>query len=310
MRSRIESALAFIGSDDRETWLMCAMGVKSELGDDGFDLWDDWSQSSKSYNAAAARAVWKSCRGSGVSIGSVFHEAKANGWRDDNKHERPTRAQIEAREVAQAERNSEAAKALAVSHQNAAKKAAWILHQAKNEKHAYYHSKGWIDAVGPVWWPDELNNLLCVPMRVGSNLVGVQLIDREGSKRFLTGQRTSGAEYVISNDGPGASDWWVEGYASGLSLRECLKALRLRYRIHVCFSAHNLMTMARTAERGCVVADHDASGAGEKAALGAGLPYFMPPEVGQDINDLHKLLGTFKTSQILRKWLVGVKKPV
>lgn len=308
--ARIESALNFIGADDRATWLMCAMGIKAELNDDGFNLWDNWSQQSKSYNAAAARSVWKSCKGVGVSIGSVFHEAKANGWRDDSKYERPTDAQIAARNEALAERNSESARAAAISHQNASKKAAWILNQAKNEKHAYYHAKGWIDATGPVWWPDDKNNLLCVPMRVGSQLVGVQLIDREGQKKFLTGQRTKGAEYQITNDGPGAVDWWVEGYASGLSLRECLKALRLRYKIHICFSAHNMMAMSQAAGRGYVVADHDASGAGEKAAVGAGLPFYMPPEVGQDINDLHKSLGTFKTSQIFRQWLAGVKKTV
>ena len=308
MINRIEAALNFIGADDRDTWLRCAMGIKAELGEDGFAIWDRWSQQSDAYKASAAKAVWKSCRGVGVSIGSVFHEAKANGWRDDDKYQKPTAAQIEARCIAQAERNTEAAKALALSQQNAAKKAAWILHQAKTEKHAYLHSKGWMDAVGPVWWPDEANNLLCIPMRVGAHLVGVQLIDREGVKKFLTGQRTSGAEHVISNDGPGAQDWFVEGYASGLSLRECLKALRLRYRIRICFSAHNLMTMAKASGRSFVVADHDASGAGEKAAIGAGLPYYMPPELGQDINDLHKLHGTFKTSQILRKWLADVKK--
>lgn len=308
MSQRIQSALGFISPNERETWLICAMGVKSELGDDGFDLWDVWSQSSDSYDAAAARSVWRSCRGTGVSIGSVFYEAKANGWRDDDKHERPTRLQIEAIKQAQDERNSEAAKALAISHENASKKAAWILHNAKTEKHAYLHSKGWLDATGSVWWPDEKNNLLCVPMRVGQNLVGVQLIDRQGSKKFLTGQRTSGAEHVISNKGPGEADWWVEGYASGLSLRECLKALRLRYCIHICFSAHNLMSLAKMHGHGFVVADNDESGAGQRAAEGTGLPFFMPPEVGQDINDMQKSLGTFKVSQILRKWLAQAKK--
>jgi len=306
MRQRIESALDYIGADDRETWLMCAMGIKAELGDEGFDLWNNWSQQSKSYSASAARSVWKSCRGHGVSIGSVFHEAKSNGWKDDSKFVKPTPEQIRARNEAQALRNTEAARETEKAQQAAAKKAAWILHQCKNEKHAYLHSKGFIEGVGPVWWPVETNNLLCIPMRVGSNLVGVQMIDREGNKKFLSGQRTSGAEYLIDNGGIGSKDWFVEGYASGLSLRECLKALRLRYRIHVCFSAHNLQSMARLLGHGLVIADHDTSKAGERAAVASGLPFYMPPIEGQDINDMHKAMGTFKTSQILRGWMTGL----
>jgi putative DNA primase/helicase len=158
---------------------------------------------------------------------------------------------------------------------------------------------------GAVWWPNERQNLLCIPMRVGSTLVGVQLINREGKKRYLTGQRTSGAEYLIANNGHGAEDFWVEGYATGLSLRDCLHALKMRYRIHITFSAGNLEKMARAAGAGYVIADRDDSGTGERVALASGLPYFLP-DVG-DLNDLHKTEGTFRASQILRKWLISQK---
>ena len=76
MNARIASALAFIPADHRETWVAMAMAVKSEIGDAGFELWNEWSQTASNYNAQAARSVWRSCRGSGVTVGTLFHEAK------------------------------------------------------------------------------------------------------------------------------------------------------------------------------------------------------------------------------------------
>ena len=304
MMARIESALAFIQATDRGVWLNMAMAVKSELGEAGFALWDDWSQGADNYNAHAARAVCKSCKGTGVTVGTLFHEAKQNGWRDDDKHAKPSYAQQEAIRQAAAERLTQEGMAREQAQQAAAKKAGWIMHQTKMEPHAYLDSKGWKDVPGAVWWPNEEQNLLCIPMRVGDNIVGVQLIDRNGTKRYLSGQRTSGAEYLISNNGRGAMDWYVEGYATGLSLRECLHALRMRYRIHITFSAGNLVKVAAMNAGGYVVADNDESGTGERVAIQTGLPYFMP--AAGDFNDLHRSAGTFQASQLLRKWLSGV----
>ena len=299
MNARLQSALAFISADDRQTWIETGMALKSELGEDGFELWNGWSQQSKSYQPAAALSSWRSFRGAGISIGSLIHNARSAGWKDDDNHQKPSATQIQARQQAANERASQQGQERAREQQQAAKKAAWIMHQCVTEKHAYLHSKGFIEAVGQVWWPDPKQNLLCIPLRVGQALVGVQMIDREGGKKYLTGQQTSGAEYQISNNGRGAEDWWCEGFATGLSLRDCLSALRLRYRIHITFSAGNLKSMAT---HGYVVADRDESLTGEKAAQATSLPYLLPP-VG-DFNDWHRAEGTFKVSQALRKWIV------
>lgn len=305
---KIENALAFIPAEEREVWVRMAMAVKSELGDSGFDIWDSWSQTAYNYNARSAKSVWKSCKGAGgTTIATLFHEAAACGWRDNKAFSRPTQEAMEARRRATAERLT--AERIEIEHAQgeAARKAAWIMHQAKPEEHAYLQSKGWPELKGAVWWPNERQNLLCIPMRVGSTLVGVQLINREGKKRYLTGQRTSGAEYLISNNGHGAMDFWVEGYATGLSLRECLQALKLRYRIHVTFSAGNLEKMARAAGVGYVIADKDESGTGERVAIASGLPYWISDVQGEDLNDAHKRLGLFGCSQILRKWIISQK---
>lgn len=303
MTDRIRDALQYLDHDDREVWIMAGMAVKHELGEDGFEIWDTWSQRSDSYEAKAARASWRSFRGSGVTIGSLFHEAQSAGWKpaDDGTYNAPTEAQLQAQQQARAARQAAEDKQRAEEQARAARKAGWILHQCKHERHAYLHTKGWPEAVGSVWWPTPEQNLLCIPMRVGRELVGVQMIDRRGEKKYLKGQRTSGAEYCISNPGHGALDWWVEGYATGLSLRDCLHALRMRYRIHICFSAGNLKRMATV---GVVVADNDDTKTGETVARATGLPYFLPPP--GDLNDMHKAQGVFRTSQALRRWLATV----
>ena len=301
MNARIASALSHIPADDRETWVRAAMAIKSEVGDDGFDMWDQWSQTADNYNAAAARSVWRSCRGRGVTIGTLFHEAKGRGWRDDDKHHAATPEQIQARkrellarQTAEGIERERLAKA-------AASKAAWIMHNTKSEKHAYFDAHGMPDMEGLVWRPTDQENLLCIPMRVRQSLVGLQLIDRHGNKKFLSGQKTSGAEFLIDNKGV---DVWVEGYCTGLAVRACLSALKMRYRIHVTFSANNLKSMATS---GLVIADHDTSGVGEKAAIATGLPYWMSDVEGEDFCDFWQRLGTFKASQMLRKHLAAVK---
>lgn len=301
MNARIASALAFIPADHRETWVAMAMAVKSEMGDAGFDLWDQWSQTADNYNAQAARSVWRSCRGSGVTLGTLFHEAKCNGWVDNDRHEKPTAAQLQARKREQAERLTQEGMERERLAQAAARKAGWIMRQTKTEQHAYFGAHGMPDFEGLVWRPTEQDNLLCVPMRIGKELVGVQLIDRHGAKKFLSGQKTSGAEYLIDNKG---MDIWVEGYCTGLAVRACMAALKMRYRVHVTFSANNLKAMATS---GFVIADNDQSKVGEKVAIATGLPYWISDVEGEDFCDFWQRLGTFKASQALRKRLVEVK---
>lgn len=297
---RIESALSFIPAHDRDTWVTMGMAVKSELGDAGLQIWDEWSQTADNYNKASARAVWKSFKGSGVSIASLFHEAKYNGWRDDAAYVPPTREQLEEKARAAAERHTQEAKERARAAQAAARKAEWILDQSKPEKHAYLDSKGFKDMEGLVWRPNDETNLLCIPMFVNRDLVGLQMIDKNGAKKYLSDAITAKAEYCIGSSGLNAQDWWVEGYATGLSLRACLAALKLPYRIHVTFSAGNLKRMAHS---GYVIADNDESNTGAISAAATGLPYWLAPDVKTDLNDHHKKVGTFRASQDIGRWL-------
>ena len=54
--------LQFIPADDREDWIKVGMALKSEFGDDGFPLYDDWSRSSIKYNSKSCIMAWRSFR--------------------------------------------------------------------------------------------------------------------------------------------------------------------------------------------------------------------------------------------------------
>lgn len=297
--NRAESALQFISPVERSTWISMGMALQSEFGDAARETWTEWSRGADSFKELDARIVWRSFKGTGVSIGTLYHEARQNGWRDEG-FQKPTQQQIDAQKRAAQERASVDGQERIKAAHAAARKAEWILSQCKPEEHAYLQTKGFPALQGLVWRPEQETNLLCIPMYVNGSVAGLQMIDKHGVKKFLSGQITSQAEYRIDSGALNAIDWWVEGYASGLSLQACLSALKQRYRIHITFSAQNLKRMAHS---GYVIADHDASGTGEKAAQETNLPYWMPEITGNDINDVHQKNGTFRASQMLAKWL-------
>lgn len=183
--------------------------------------------------------------------------------------------------------------------QEAARKAAWILSQCQYASHDYLRKKGHPEEVGNIFVKDG-EKLLVIPMRVEKNLVGVQLIDEAGGKKFLYGQRTSGAEYVIDNRG---LNILTEGYATALSVRKIMKSLKMRYTVRVTFSAGNLLKIAKTLDRAFVVADNDISRTGEKTAIETGFPYWISDTPGEDFNDYHMRVGTFQATQALYKML-------
>lgn len=180
--------------------------------------------------------------------------------------------------------------------QAAASRAAWIMHQTRPDTHPYLERKGFPQETGAVWHRDG-HRTLVIPMRLGNRLVGCQLIAEDGTKKFLQGQMTKGASFVIDARG---LPIFCEGYATGLSIRAAMKASKVRYRIFVCFSASNLQSVAREVPGGIVVADNDANGVGETAARDSQKPYWMSETVGEDFNDYHLRVGVFHASQSLK----------
>lgn len=182
----------------------------------------------------------------------------------------------------------------------ASSKAGWIMHQTANSTHEYLAKKGFPDEEGNVWKTGE-DELLVIPMRISGKLVGCQLINTQGEKKFLYGQQTKGASFCIDAKG---TPIFCEGYATGLSIRSIMKANKLRYSIYICFSASNLKEVARHIPNGFVVADNDPNGIGESVAKETGKPYWISDTVGEDFNDYHLRVGLFKASQGLKQILL------
>ena len=217
--------------------------------------------------------------------------------------------------AALARRAQEAADQIRKDQEAAAKRAAWILHQCRPETHPYLAHKGFPDEVGNVWFDEKARaKKLCIPMRANGRLVGLQMIsDQEGyEKRFIYGQRTAEALYVIDNKGPKV---YAEGYATALSVRAALRALKVRYTLYVCFSAANLKKIATNHGTGIVVADYDKpsqqvpeqGGMGWKVAKEIGLPYWTSDRETEDFNDYARRAGLFRASQALKPFFTRTR---
>lgn len=283
----IHEAIRAIPSDDRETWVQVGMAVKSELGDEGFDLWDSWSRTSDRYKASSAKAVWRSIRPQGgITVRTLYKLARENGWQGIG-----TIAPIQPPSRREIKIDYELMK----RRRKAAQRAAAMLSDSHLDVHPYLASKGF-----PEQQINVLDGAALIPMRCGGELVGCQSIDADGNKKFLFGQKSSGAEFVFGN---GALHVLCEGYATALSAQAVLRNLKVPYSIHVTFSAGNMKRIARGLPGGVVLADNDASQTGERVALEIGWPYFMSDVVGEDFNDFHQRVGTFAAAMKLRPLL-------
>jgi putative DNA primase/helicase len=191
-RDQIRDALHFISAANRETWVRTGMAVKSELGDAGFEVWDAWSQQADSYNAKDARDVWKSIRANGkVTAGTLFHEAKANGWRDDRTHRKPTPEEFEAGRGAAADRTAKEEVEERARHEAAAARATEILAAATGDPATHPYAIKTRVPFGPLvrrgLWPQRgWTDALLVPIYGDEEHVwSIEAINADGSKDSL-----------------------------------------------------------------------------------------------------------------------------
>lgn len=302
MTERIREALQFICSDDRDTWLKCGMAVKSALGDSGFDLWDEWSMQSDSYKPESAKAVWRSIREfGGVTEGTLFYLAISNGWRDDGNEHKPTAEEIAERKRLALKRFTEDEKQVEIARAAAARKAQAILGLCELDRHAYAHSKGFPDLLVNVWRREGHDPIMVIPIYYNNSICGIQLISTNGNKKFLKGQRMECAYLKI---GSGDKIFLVEGWATGMSAQAILAKLGIRYTVIICFSAGNMAKMAKIYKDSFIFADNDTSKTGQKVAEESGCRWWMPPAEGDDLNDWHMMLGTFKASLEIKRVLM------
>jgi putative DNA primase/helicase len=190
-----------------------------------------------------------------------------------------------------------AAQEARVNAQRAAKRAESILAECELATHPYLEAKGFPEEMGNVW-NRESDNVLVIPMRVAGGLVGAQLIKPDGDKKFLFGQRSGGAEFVIGQRG---THVLCEGYATALSTQAALRNIKTPYVLHVTFSAGNMKRIAEALPGGLVIADNDDSGTGERVAREIGWPYWISDSVKEDANDYAQRAGVFALAMGIKR---------
>lgn len=217
-------------------------------------------------------------------------------WRDDTHRDdaHSKRLLAEARERERRFAAEQRAKQASV-----AREAEELVRRAVPMTHPYLARKGFPTEVGLV-----RDGKLLVPVRDAADygrILSVQMIAEDGQKRFLPGGRTRGGVYRLGVPPKRARRIVLcEGYATGLSIMAALERLPGPHAVVVCFSARNLEIVAESAPAAVVAADHDESRTGEESARRTGLPWVMPPEIG-DFNDLHCARGLHAVTQALRE---------
>lgn len=95
-REEIESALERLSPDGRQAWLDVGMAVQSEApGLEGFNLWRRWSEfndTASKFDEPDLERVWRSFKGSGTRIETLFKMAYASGWKGPPVQKRVTGA--------------------------------------------------------------------------------------------------------------------------------------------------------------------------------------------------------------------------
>ncbi|NDV12484.1 DUF927 domain-containing protein [Crenobacter sp. HX-7-9] len=325
----LASALACLDPHDRDEWVTMAMACKAALGEDGFPIWDNWSQGADNYRTKDARAVWKSVKAGGrVTARTLYHAAKAKGWQPSRPIAPPSPEELARIEDERAAARQEA-EALQQAQREAAKaKAAklWALGRDVSATHPYLVSKG----TRP-YGARQLRDMLLVPLRVDGELVNLQIISSDGSKRFLTGGQVKGTSLALGWQHDPQTVLLCEGWATGCTLQEATGLP-----VVVAFNAGNLKAVAERmatslAEtlRVLVCGDTDTSGTGQEAASQAAailaprgevvLPEFSQAQIERhqhatgkapsDFNDLHQLAGLESVRDTMLVRVKGGKKP-
>ena len=248
----VRQALACISpAIDRETWVRLAMAIKHELGADGFEMWDHWSQGADNYSATASRDTWRSIKPDGkVTGGTLFGIAKDHGFRfpspDQAEGAAAARPEPAAAAAAQAERERKRA-ADEASYRARADEAARVAGRmwaeaAVDGASPYLKRKG-VGKHGVCFAPD---GSVLVPLRnAAGDLLNLQRIapekpaDGKPEKRFLPGGRKSGLWHWCGDPAGAGVLLLAEGYATAASIHEATGRP-----VAVAFDAGNLANVA------------------------------------------------------------------
>lgn len=251
----IAEALSYIDAGcDRETWVRMAMAVKSELGDGGFTVWNDWSRQSDKYNSKDARDTWKSVKShGGIGIGTLIGEAQLFGFSlNDNERTPISAEEIQARKQRREEEERKEQQLRAERMAQAAAQANTIWESAtelEGDEHPYLKRK-LVKSFGlRIGRFRNQDGALLVPIRnIDGQITSLQAIFQNENPQlgrdrdYLPGGQKRGCFHVIGNKPTGANPVIVicEGYSTGASIH-----MATGYCVVVAFDAGNVPTVAK-----------------------------------------------------------------
>lgn len=253
----IAQALTYLDAGcPREDWVRVGMAIKSELGNAGFSLWDDWSRGAKEkYNSKDTRDTWKSIKPTGgITIGTLIKEAQQFGFSMNEAQREPiSQQQIDERRAKRQAEEEQARIERERKLAEAAQRATSLWEDAQDlegNAHPYLERKG-VQAFGLKHgrsWRNGVTALL-VPMRnIDGHLVSLQAIfDQDNpelgrDRDYLPSGQRRGSFHLIGGKPTGAQPVIVvaEGYATGASIYQATG-----YCCAVAFDAGNIPKVAR-----------------------------------------------------------------
>jgi hypothetical protein len=289
---QVRNMLCFIDPYDRDLWVSILAAVKSELGTDGLDMCNQWSQQADSYNAGDFRSVWYSLKKSGFSIGTLIHHALQGGYRFADSPLPELDQQQQARLLARdKQRLQEAKEARAQSGKNKNKAAQlWYSSDRIGQPLIRYLDHRGLAAVKEqlpaslrfipdlAYWQVDDDK----PIYLGSFPAMVAAVtDLNGDviaihRTYLTGDgrkapvpkvkkllgSLNGGVIELSPLGNGETLCLTEGIETGLAVH-----LSTGLPVWACVSAHGLKTvqLPKSVKQVHIMADLDVSGTGERA---------------------------------------------
>lgn len=313
----IIDALWFVDSGDRNTWYKMAFALKSELGEAGFSIFDDWSRGGSGYNKADAKSVWKSAKqgkGSPITIATLLYEAQQAGYvLNDNNRQKLSDDEVAERKKKRDAEERKAAAELKRVYGEVARIANLAWEQSTTAfEHPYTTRKG-VKPTGlrlgqfPVYKEPEHGQpvtpfkhipALLVPIHDKSGkIVSLQAyfdgnVEPYGDRAYLKSGKKSEGYFLIGNPSKSKTFAIVEGYATGASVHQATG-----WPVYVAFDRSNMVNIAKIAREHfsqaeiIIAGDNDVSGDGNKAAAEAGQAVngrvLLPDEVGNDWNDVH-----------------------
>lgn len=333
----IAIALTYIDSTDRDIWLKVGTAIKTEFGEDGFAMFDEWSSTAKNYKSADAKSAWKSFQIGTSNIGFVINRAKENGFVRQNIKPMSA-AEIEERNRKNRERAAKEEQERAKKQAAASRRIKWVWeNRAKtaNPKHPYLVKKGISDPAVLQHIRQSGDNLI-IPLKQGKEVVGMQMIFPNGRKHIPADIPKRGSALFLGDtrlENLKQGFFVAEGFATAASIvqatgRPCLMTIDAGNMPTVVHSLKNLVAKHHIPVVLC--ADNDEDHKGEKKAKEAAeilgdtaqviMPDFTAEEIARfqannpdklpsDFNDLQTLRGIDSVTKMLSGSLTAVVNP-